>query len=154
MNFRFGKKMRENFLHSGILKGVLLLCFMCVLKVTPAAAQKLSLTFQNATMEQVLEELKSKTSYDVLYNFEEIAKIPSVTKVFKDASVEEILQYCLKNTNYTYNIVNNIIVIKLKEANDKKDVKVKERTVRGVVMDERGEPLPGATVMLLSLIHI
>lgn len=148
MNFRFGKKMRENFLHSGILKGVLLLCFMCVLKVTPAAAQKLSLTFQNATMEQVLEELKSKTSYDVLYNFEEIAKIPSVTKVFKDASVEEILQYCLKNTNYTYNIVNNIIVIKLKEANDKKDVKVKERTVRGVVMDERGEPLPGATVML------
>ena len=61
MNFRFGKKMRENFLHSGILKGVLLLCFMCVLKVTPAAAQKLSLTFQNATMEQVLEELKSKT---------------------------------------------------------------------------------------------
>lgn len=91
MNFKLKQKMREGFLHTFLGRGLLLLCLMCVLKVTPAMAQKLTLNFQNATMEQVLEELKNKTSYEVFYNFEEIAKIPAVTKSFKDASVNEVL---------------------------------------------------------------
>ena len=148
MNFKLKQKMREVFLHTFLGRGLLLLCLMCVLKVTPAMAQKLTLNFQNATMEQVLEELKNKTSYEVFYNFEEIAKIPAITKSFKDASVNEILDYCLKNTSYTYSIVNDIIVVKLKGADDKKKAEVKERTIRGIVSDEKGERLPGATVMI------
>ena len=101
MNLKLKQNMCENFLHTFLGRGVLLLCLICVLKVTPAMAQKLTLNFQNATMEQVLEELKKQTSYEVFYNFEEIAKIPAITKSFKEASVSEVLDYCLKNTNYT-----------------------------------------------------
>ena len=61
-------------------------------------SQKLSYKFTNTTMEQVLEELKSRTSYDVLYNYEEISKIPAITKEFNNASVQEVLDFCLKNT--------------------------------------------------------
>lgn len=148
MNLKLKQKMCESFLHTFLVRGVLLLCFICVLKVTPAMAQKLTLNFQNATMEQVLEELKKQTSYEVFYNFEEIAKIPAITKAFKEASVSEILDYCLKNTSYTYSIVNDIIVVKLKGSDDKKKMDVKERTIKGIVLDEKGERLPGATIVI------
>lgn len=140
--------MRECFLRIRLLKWVLLLCLVCVMKVAPAMSQQLSLKFTNSTMEQVLEQLKSRTSYDVLYNFEEIAKIPAITKEFKNVSVEEVLNYCLKNTNYTYSIVNNIIVIKLKTPDDKKETVLKQRTITGKVLDEKGYQLPGATIMI------
>ncbi len=148
MNFKFRKKMRECFLHTRLMKWVFLICFVCVMKVAPAMSQQLSLKFTNSTMEQVLDVLKSRTSYDVLYNYEEIARIPAVTKEFKDATVEEILDYCLKNTRYTYSIVNNIIVIKLKAPDEKEKKEIKERTIKGKVSDAKGEPLPGATIMI------
>lgn len=148
MNFKLRKKMRECFLHTRLMKWVFLICFVCVIKVAPAMSQQLSLKFTNSTMEQVLEVLKSRTSYDVLYNYEEIARIPAVTKEFKDATVEEILDYCLKNTKYTYSIVNNIIVIKLKAPDEKEKKAIKERTIKGKVSDAKGEPLPGATIMI------
>lgn len=148
MNFKLRKKMRECFLHTRLMKWVFLICFVCVIKVAPAMSQQLSLKFTNSTMEQVLEVLKSRTSYDVLYNYEEIARIPAVTKEFKGATVEEILDYCLKNTKYTYSIVNNIIVIKLKAPDEKEKKAIKERTIKGKVSDAKGEPLPGATIMI------
>lgn len=44
--------------------------------------------------------------------------------------------------------MNDIIVVKLKGTDDKKKMEVKERTIRGVVLDEKGERLPGATIVI------
>ena len=46
MNLKLKQNMCENFLHTFLGRGVLLLCLICVLKVTPAMAQKLTLNFQ------------------------------------------------------------------------------------------------------------
>ena len=65
----------------------------------------LNLKFENATMLQVLNTLKKETSLDFVYNHEEIKGIPLITREFKNATVREILDYCLKNTPYTYTLV-------------------------------------------------
>ena len=102
MNWRFKQNMTNGVLRGIGRKGILLFAFLCVVGVGTAMCQKLSLSFKQATMEQVLNELKKHTSYDVLFNYEEMARVPAVTRDFTDASVEEILNYCLRNTDYGY----------------------------------------------------
>ena len=148
MNWRFKQNMTNGVLRGIGRKGILLFAFLCVVGVGTAMCQKLSLSFKQATMEQVLNELKKHTSYDVLFNYEEMARVPAVTRDFTDASVEEILNYCLRNTDYGFNIVDNIIVIKLKGPDDKKTAAIESRTVKGKVVDTGGEPLPGATIVI------
>ena len=105
---------------------------------------KLDLKFEKATMLEVLNTLKKKTALNFVYNHEEIKGIPLVTKEFKRSTVQQILDCCLQGTEYTFSIVNDVVVIKKREV--KKDRK--KITVTGIVLDEKNEPLPGATVML------
>lgn len=104
----------------------------------------LNLKFEKATMLQVLNTLKKETSLDFVYNHEEIKDIPLITREFKNATVRDILDYCLKDTPYTYSFVNDVVVIKKRQ-----ETKAVEKiTITGVVTDEEGTPLAGATVLL------
>ena len=106
---------------------------------------RLTVDFKDTPMVEVLDYIKKHTRYDFLYNNEEIKKIPNVTMSFSNATVVSILDACLKNTAYTYRISQNVIVIQRK---DKVNEVIQEITVRGKVVDEKGEPLPGATVIV------
>ena len=105
---------------------------------------KLDLKFEKSTMLEVLNTLKKKTALNFVYNHEEIKGIPLITKEFRQATVHQILDYCLRNTGYVFSVVNDVVVIK------KKEVKRGQQkvTITGTVFDEKNEPLPGATVML------
>lgn len=104
---------------------------------------RLTVTFEKTSMIEVLNYVKKHTKYDFLYNNEEIKKIPVVTHEFTNATVPEILDVCLKNTEYTYRISQDIIVIQKKERKS-----IQEIVIRGKVLDEKGLPLPGSTVMV------
>lgn len=132
-------------------RAFLLLCLLCLLGTAPAyAQQRITHKFNNATMVQVLEVLKARTGYQTLYNSEEVARIPRVTKEFTNVTIEEVLGHCLKGTRYTYGMVNKIIVIKVKPSDGEQlsPSDVLNRKVSGRVLDQDGLPLPGATVML------
>ena len=89
--------------------------------------------------------LKQKTNYEFLYNDEEIKGITGITRSFTNASVQEVLRVCLAGTKYSFKIVDNLIVI---TPDDEKKEEVKKITVKGKVVDEKGEMLPGVTVLL------
>lgn len=107
--------------------------------------QSITVQFERQTLAEVLRVLKEKTSYEFLYNDEEVAKVDNISGVFTDATIEEILTSCLSGTKYDFRIVDNVIII---TPDDEKEKPVEEITVFGKVLDEKGEPLPGATVML------
>ena len=107
----------------------------------------LNLKFEKASMLQVLNTLKKETSLDFVYNHEEIKDIPLVTREFKNATVREILDYCLKDTPYTYTFVNDVVVIKKRQETKG----VEKITITGEIKDEDGNPLPGATVLLKEM---
>ena len=139
-------------IHPGGSPGrLLILSLVCLLCVVPVyAQQRITHKFSNATMVQVLNVLKTSTGYQTLYNSEEVARIPRVTREFTNASINEVLDYCLKDTRYTYGIVNKIIVIKMKPADgrDLSPADVLTRRVQGHVLDQNGLPLPGANILL------
>ncbi|WP_303180254.1 SusC/RagA family TonB-linked outer membrane protein [uncultured Butyricimonas sp.] len=106
--------------------------------------QNITVQFEQQSLSEVLRVLKQKTNYEFLYNDEEIKGITGITRSFTNASVQEVLTACLAGTKYSFKIVDNLIVI---TPDDKKD-EIKKVTVKGKVVDERGEVLPGVTVLL------
>ena len=106
--------------------------------------QSITVQFEQQSLSEVLRVLKQKTSYEFLYNDEEIKGITGITSSFMNASVQEILTVCLAGTKYSFKIVDNLIVI----IPDDEKKEVKKMTVKGKVVDEKGETLPGVTVLL------
>lgn len=106
--------------------------------------QSITVRFEQQSLSEVLNVLKQKTNYEFLYNDEEIKGVTGITRSFSNASVQDILKSCLAGTKYSFKIVDNLIVI---TPDDKKD-EVKKITVQGKVVDDKGETLPGVTVLL------
>ena len=103
--------------------------------------QRITLNLQKASLEQVIWEIQKKTGFTFMYGSNDIQAVNNITLNEKDKSIREILYKCLKGTNLTYEISGKEIIIKQTDAN-------KKRTIKGVVVDKDGMPLPGASVRL------
>lgn len=125
---------------------MLLLTHLAFSSENAFSQQSITVRFEQQTLSEVLNVLKQKTSYEFLYNDEEIKGITDITRSFKNASVQEILTVCLIGTNYDFKIVDNLIVI-TPDVESKKE-EVKKIVVQGKVLDEKGLTLPGVTVLL------
>lgn len=126
----------------------LLLTCLVVQTFAGLNAQTVTIKTKNASLEEVIWELKRQTRFTFMYNNEDIARIKGIDLDEKEADVEKILQKCLKNTNLEYVVLNNAIVIKLKmdTSDEKKSVKLK-----GWVNDKSKQPLPGVTVRMVGI---
>ena len=126
---------------------LLLTCFV-VQTFASLNAQTVTIKKQNASLEEVIWELKQQTRFTFMYNNEDIAQIKGIDLNEKEVDVEKILQKCLKNTNLEYVVLNNAIVIKLKmnTLDEKKSV-----TLKGWVYDKKKDPIPGVTVKLTNI---
>ena len=124
-----------------------LILFLQSLSVGVSYAQsaeepRLTVEFKETPFVDVLSYIKRHTKYELLYNNEEVGKIPAVTHNFKSAPLSEVLRLCLEGTEYTYRFYQNMIVIQ------KRQKTIEPVAVRGKVVDERGDILPGATVIV------
>ncbi|KIO44132.1 MULTISPECIES: SusC/RagA family TonB-linked outer membrane protein [Sanguibacteroides] len=106
---------------------------------------KLTVEFEKSTFMQVLDYIKENTDYDYMCNNEEMKKIPLITHSFENAPVSEILEVCLKDTEYTFVITRNVIVIQKRQS---KAAVLEQVTIRGKIFDEKDLPLPGAAIVV------
>lgn len=103
---------------------------------------KVTLKMENTSLEQVIWEIQKQTDFVFMYGTQDVSKVARLTVDMKDKTVNEILNLCLRNTGLIYMISGNAVIIK--RADDNK----KETTViKGVVRDQKGEPLPGVTII-------
>ena len=145
-DFPLGRKLQKIF-RCMKLTFLLLTCFV-VQTFASLNAQTVTIKKQNASLEEVIWELKQQTRFTFMYNNEDIAQIKGIDLNEKEVDVEKILQKCLKNTNLEYVVLNNAIVIKLKmnTLDEKKSV-----TLKGWVYDKKKDPIPGVTVKLTNI---
>lgn len=121
---------------------------VCLLSsFTSVHGQTVSLKMHDASLEQIIWELKERTKLEFLYSDEDIAPVKGIDIDVKNVSVNEVLAKCLAGTALTYEIVGKTVVLKLKTTTPSLP-RVHERTVRGKVTDEDGLPLPGVTVLI------
>lgn len=119
--------------------------FFSLLLASPMtiSAQNVSFSTNKVTLKSAFEKIEKASKYKIAYNSSQLNANRSVTLSKKSDDVFGMLTHLLKGTNCTYELEGNYIIIKLLQKAQTSGKKVK---VRGVIKDETGEPIIGATV--------
>lgn len=107
------------------------------------SAQNVSFSTNKVTLKSAFEKIEKASKYKIAYNSSQLNANRSVTLSKKSDDVFGMLTQLLKGTNCTYELEGNYIIIKPLQKAQTFGKKVK---VRGVIKDETGEPIIGATV--------
>ena len=152
----YEKKTIHRFLKKRIFKndsflrrflGLLSLLVIVNVGVTMAqTASKFTVNFKNASLVEVFNYFEKNSHYTFTYNSENVKKeTVRITESFKDATLEQILTKCLEKTRFAYSIVDKHVMI-----SQKKQPEISLTKVSGRVVDENGNPIPGATIMIVG----
>lgn len=123
---------------------------VCLMQVSAAGlAQKITLNERNVPLNNVLRIIGKQSGFAVYFDGKSLPKAQKVTVVVNSVSVHDALDQVFKGLNYTYQIDGNTIAIRPKEEKgflDRIIDRFQAIEVKGQVVDERGQPIAGATV--------
>ena len=131
-----------------------IILFLTVLFVSvPLWGQQKKLTFHldNVTVKEALDTIKYKGGYSYWFDADDLDVNRKVTVRVVNEPIEKILSIILKGTGTTYKIDKSHITIFKKAAVTPavpEPVKQKKQKITGTILDERGEAIIGATVMV------
>ncbi|MDR3060890.1 MAG: TonB-dependent receptor [Dysgonamonadaceae bacterium] len=105
------------------------------------SAQTVTAIFRNTTLNEIIWELKKQTDFTFVYNTNDIQKIKIKYLEFNNKPVKAVLDACLENTDLTYQISDDAIIIR-------KTAKAPDQTytIEGKVVSETGESAIGASI--------
>lgn len=72
---------------------------------------RMSMEFESASIKQIINEIKLHTEFSFVYSDADLEGIVNKDVMFKDATIEDILNSCLKGTGLKYSIEEKTIVI-------------------------------------------
>ena len=119
-----------------------LLLLLC-LTVLPALAQtdKVSMSCQDEPLPTALRRLGKISDRKIMFTYEDVERY-RVTGEVKNEPFESALQMLLSEKPLDYKIDGNLVTISLMREGSRGT----NRDITGIVVDEQGEPLPGATI--------
>ncbi|REC62286.1 SusC/RagA family TonB-linked outer membrane protein [Chryseobacterium pennae] len=123
------------------------LFFMLLASGTAIKAQQISLSLQKAPLSKAISEIRKATKYDFAYKEELLKKVGPITVNLKNASIEETLRTLFANQPIAYEIADGIIILSERKTTNTPNSKKKE-TIKGKIVDEKGNPLAGATITI------
>jgi TonB-linked SusC/RagA family outer membrane protein len=128
---------------------VLIACLWMLFISLDANAQKnkVTLKLNDQAIEQALNSIESQTPYRFLFNKQQVDVNRKVTINSSNQELTSVLAQILKGTDIEYKIEGNQIILSKKNSNPE-TADAKSVIVKGVVKDENGDPLIGATVMV------
>lgn len=108
-------------------------------------SQNISLSGKDMSLETVLSEIEKQSGFYLFYKHNEIKKAQPITLKLKNVPLKEALALTFKEQPFDYSIDNKTIIVTSKEEVQKSNA-IPPVTVQGVVIDEKGITLPGASI--------
>ena len=103
-----------------------------------------TMDFKDSSLTEIFDYFTAHSEYVFTYNSAEVRQQEvKINASFRDATLSEILTECLKNTPFTFEIIDQHVVIKRRPK-----PLAEALTLQGTVYDEGNQPLPGVTVIL------
>ncbi|HEV2478207.1 MAG TPA: TonB-dependent receptor [Puia sp.] len=132
-----------------------LLAFMVTANARDGFAQ-ISINEHDTRLTKVFKQLQKQSGYDFLYDYELVKQQGFVSVELHDATLEQAMAACLKDKMLSYTIEEKTVIIRPKKitkpSNPNQDVApvpiLTNRPIKGIVKDENGKPLAGASVMI------
>lgn len=128
----------------GLLRLLLLVSF-CYLGTMALHGQVINKSFKNETLKTVLKEVEQQTGLSVMYKTDEVNENKRITATFKEAPLDEVMNKIL-DKELTYKLQNKMIVILKRIQKSPKNIPNKK--IAGTVVDDKGEPVIGASVVV------
>ncbi len=112
--------------------------------------KRVTLNVQNRTLVSILSEIKNQTG--LVYGFRDNRDATSNERYsinVTNVTVEEALTTLLKDSKFTFEINDGVILILTKVAQAAQQIQEEDLVVvKGRVLDDKGAPLPGAAVII------
>ncbi|WP_316819219.1 SusC/RagA family TonB-linked outer membrane protein [Pedobacter nyackensis] len=124
---------------------IILLTTMLLQVSAGGYAQKITLSKTTASLQEVIREIRKQSGYDFIYTNPQIKQARPVTLKVVDAQLIEVLKMCFENQPFTYSLEDKVIIIKnrVQESTFQENI-----VVTGMVIDEIGKPIPGASIKI------
>lgn len=113
------------------------------------SAQTVNKDFKEQSLKTVLKEVERQTGLSVIYKTDELNEDKKITANFVNAPVNEVLKLILDD-NLEFQLQNKMIVISRRSALQQSGP---AKTIKGIVLDDRGEPVIGATIQVKGTNH-
>lgn len=135
-----------------IMRLTTVILIAAIMQVSAAGfAQKISLTKTNRPLKEIIKDLRNQSGYDFVATDALLNTAKAVTIHVKDAELKKVLDEIFSNQPISYILEDNTVTLKAKEKPSFLDRILENTTdivVRGRVVDEKGQGLPGATIKL------
>lgn len=138
-----------------VMKLTAVLLLAALLQVSAKGkAQSISISQKNTSLEKVFKEIHRKTGYQFFYQDELLRQAKKFDIDVKDASIEQVLEVCFKDQPLNFSITEKAITIMSKDEvnffNALPPPPMVQVVIKGMVKDEKGNPLAGVTVAILG----
>jgi TonB-linked SusC/RagA family outer membrane protein len=100
----------------------------------------------NSTIKDVIERIEEVSGYRFVLKYNESILDKKVDVKYTNESIERVLDDLLKDTGFTYNIVDRYIAIR--PVNGSAVIDQQQKSVTGKVIDSAGAPVPGVSVVV------
>ncbi len=123
----------------------------CLAASANGHSQNVSLKVKDAPLEKVFNEIKKQTGYDFVYKTDVLEHAGKVTLSVQNASLQQVLDLCFKDQPLTYKIFQSFIAVKSKADPTNlidENLPPPPIDVHGRVVNEKGEPVAGASVQV------
>ena len=123
--------------------------FFCQFQLSAQGGYKVTLNKHNVTIHSIFKAIEKESEYTFIYHDNKVDVNRKVSINMKNASIDKLMNTLLRGTNYTYQVMGNQILIAVKEENGNAQTGSKQvlKLVTGTVIDERGEPIIGASIL-------
>lgn len=126
-------------------------CCVMFLAFQPSAVarqkkeDKVTINIRNGTLEEIIQAVRKQTAVKIVYNQEVLRKNTTrLNFVAKDEPLKTMMKRLLKGSPLIFVMQDDIMVIAPREEGDE-DAKI-NNTIKGIVQDEKGNPLSMVTV--------
>ena len=110
-------------------------------------AQNVSLELKNVTVQEAVTKLQAQGHYTIVILSDDVDLQKRVSVSAKDAPLSDVLDQIFAGQKLDYSINGNAVSVRSRKNPTPKATEPAEKAFRGVVLDDGGEPLIGATLL-------
>ena len=107
---------------------------------------KMSLDMENTTVHDVINAIEKKGNFYFTYNLNQVNVNRKVSIKVENKTINQILDRLFSKSGIDYKIENRHIVL-YKQATPEVEAVKQQKSINGIVADEQGEPIIGASVL-------
>ncbi|SHJ24914.1 TonB-dependent receptor [Bacteroides stercorirosoris] len=127
---------------------ILLVLFLSFMTCFTVSAQKVTMQFRQVKLAKVFDAITQQTGLTVAYSRPTVNPDRIVTIEAKDEELSNVLNKLFTGTNVAFEIGEKKIYLKEKAALDATQPKKNLKTISGIIVDEKGESVIGASVVV------